>query len=255
MAAPQPFVPRLLIADDEFDIREAMAELLRDQGFEITAAATFDEAVAALEKTHFQGVLSDFRMAGSEEPWEALKRIRELAAPAPVGLLTAWPVTEEDARAHGIAFLLPKPFDVSTFYARIAEHVRIAPPEAEKERRIREYFAALSEREWDRLAALCAEDVVYHVPGSDPRFSTRIDGRARFREFSAETFKDFPEARFKVERVGAFPNGSVVARYSGSWRSPDGKRQSLDGSILFGFRGESISEIGVRLPLEQLAVS
>ena len=89
MAAPKVGTPRLLIADDDLDIREAMAVLLREQGFEVVETATFDEPVAAPEKADFQGVLSDFRMAGSEEPWEALKRIVELAAPAPVGLLMA----------------------------------------------------------------------------------------------------------------------------------------------------------------------
>jgi CheY-like chemotaxis protein len=252
--SPKAPALRLLVAEDDFDIREAMVDLLREQGFEIVEATTFDEAVAQLEKTDFQGVLSDFRMAGSEEPWEALKQIVELAAPAPVGLLTAWPIRDEEARQRGIAFLLPKPFDANTFYELIAEHVKIAPPEPAKERRVREYFQALSEREWERLAALCAEDVVYHVPGSDPRFSRTVVGREPFREFSEETFRDFPAARFEVNQVLALPN-SMVARYSGSWVTPTGKPQSLAGSVQFKFRGELISEIGVRLELQKLAVS
>ena len=254
MAPPDVTAPRVLIAEDEFDIREGMVDLLREQGFATVEATTFDEALAELQKADFQGVLSDFRMAGSEDPWDALRRMVELAAPAPVGLLTAWPMREEEARRHGIAFLLPKPFDISTFCERVSEHVKIGAPDAEKERRIRQYFEALSEREWDRLAALCTEDVVYHLPGNDPRFSNTIVGRDRFRDFSAETFNDFPGARFEVVQVLAFPSNSMVARYSGSWVS-GGERQSLAGSVVFRFRGEAISQIGVRIPLEQLAAN
>jgi CheY-like chemotaxis protein len=255
MVRPDDSAPRVLIADDELDIREAMVDLLQEQGFATVEAATFDEALAELEKQDFQGVLSDFRMAGSEDPWEALRRMVELADPAPVGLLTAWPTREEEARSHGIAFLLPKPFDVSTFYARVAEHLQIAPPDAEKERRIRQYFDALSEREWDRLGALCTEDVVYHLPGSNPRFSKTIVGRAPFCEFLAETFNDFPDARSEVLLVLTLPSNSMVARYSSSWLSADGERRSVAGSVMFRFRGESIARIGVRQPLEEIAVS
>lgn len=245
--------PRLLLADDDLDVREAMVDLLREEGFEVVEAASFDEATAQLERTDFQGVLSDFRMAGREEPWKALEQMVALAAPAPVGLLTAWPMKEEEARERGIAFLLTKPFDTETLFARVAEHVKTGPPDPERERRVHEYFDALSTRDWDRLASLCTEDVAYHLPGEDRRFSKTVKGRAEFREFSEATFREFPHARFEVDQVLALP-GSMVARYSGDWVPAGGERQILSGSVLFHFRGELIAEIGVRLNLEQLTV-
>jgi len=54
---------RVLVADDQSDIREALRLLLRREGYEIHGAASPSEALAALEAREFDAVLMDLNYA------------------------------------------------------------------------------------------------------------------------------------------------------------------------------------------------
>lgn len=53
---------RILYAEDEPDLREITTELLRTEGYDITAVADGLEAMRALEKENFDLLISDFQM-------------------------------------------------------------------------------------------------------------------------------------------------------------------------------------------------
>src|SRR5260370_816556 len=54
---------RVLVADDQSDIRYALRLLLRREGYEIHGAASPSEALAALEAREFDAVLMDLNYA------------------------------------------------------------------------------------------------------------------------------------------------------------------------------------------------
>lgn len=53
---------RILIVDDESDIREAVAEFLQDAGYEVMTAASARSAFALLSEATIDLVLTDIRM-------------------------------------------------------------------------------------------------------------------------------------------------------------------------------------------------
>ena len=67
--------PSILIVDDEGGIRESLSALLREEGFEISAAATAEECLALLEQRHFDLVLLDVWLP-QMDGLEALERIQ-----------------------------------------------------------------------------------------------------------------------------------------------------------------------------------
>lgn len=56
--------PRVVVADDDIDIRELIALMLRGRGFEVIVASDGDAALAAILSDGADGFVSDFEMPG-----------------------------------------------------------------------------------------------------------------------------------------------------------------------------------------------
>jgi two-component system NtrC family sensor kinase len=63
-AMTSPPIRRMLVVDDEPDIRETLAEILEHYGFLVDIAASGHEALALTRANSYDGVLSDIRMPG-----------------------------------------------------------------------------------------------------------------------------------------------------------------------------------------------
>jgi len=60
----QPAAPRLMIVDDEPDVRAAMARVLERAGFAVLLVASADEAIAALRTERVDLLITDMIMPG-----------------------------------------------------------------------------------------------------------------------------------------------------------------------------------------------
>lgn len=81
---------RILLVDDDSDLREALAELLIDEGFVVTEAANGRDALELLEKQPVDLIVLDYMMpvmSGLE--FRAQQRARPAIAGIPVVLLSA----------------------------------------------------------------------------------------------------------------------------------------------------------------------
>jgi len=78
---------KLLIVDDEADVREFAANFFRKRKIEVTTAASGEEALGVLEKLAPDLVLLDIKMGGIDG-CETLKRIRALNNNAKVIMVT-----------------------------------------------------------------------------------------------------------------------------------------------------------------------
>lgn len=67
---------KLLIVDDELDVREFAANFFRKRKVEVTIASSGEEAIELLEKQKPHLILLDIKMPGIDG-FETLKRIRE----------------------------------------------------------------------------------------------------------------------------------------------------------------------------------
>jgi DNA-binding response OmpR family regulator len=113
----------VLVVDDETDIREAVAELLADEGYQVLDAADGEEALRKARAFHPDVVLLDLMMPGMNG-WEFCAQRKgdpELAS-IPVIVLSAL------GRVQGIdaAGYLQKPFELDDLLTAVRDHLRVA---------------------------------------------------------------------------------------------------------------------------------
>ena len=114
---------RILIGDDEQNVREALADLLRVLGHEVTLAHSGEATVDAFsENPDFDLVFTDLGMPDMSG-WEVTEAIRETGSDVPIVLATGWgaQIEEADAKARGVTRVLSKPFTVQKVASLVAE--------------------------------------------------------------------------------------------------------------------------------------
>lgn len=113
---------RILIVDDEKNMRKTLADILHDEGYEVATAATGDEAVELCSKNEFDVVLMDVRMPGIDGV-EAFRRIRRHREGVRVILMSGYDATQlkEAALDEGAIAFLSKPLDVQKMIQLIGE--------------------------------------------------------------------------------------------------------------------------------------
>jgi DNA-binding NtrC family response regulator len=121
---------RILVADDEASIRDSLAGLLADEGYEVETAADGTEALAALDRADYDVVVTDLRMPGADG-LAVLRRAREVAPQTHVLLVTAYASIETavEALRQGAHDYILKPLiveDVLGKVARLFEHRQLA---------------------------------------------------------------------------------------------------------------------------------
>ena len=80
----------ILLVDDDSDLREALAELLVDEGFQVTQAANGQDALESLEEEKADLIVLDYMMPVMSGPeFREQQRARPALADIPVVLLSA----------------------------------------------------------------------------------------------------------------------------------------------------------------------
>src|SRR5262250_1793085 len=86
--------PRVLIADDQSDVLEALRLLLKSEGFQIETAASPGQILTSVEARDFDVALIDLNYTrdttSGEEGLTLLSRLQQLDTPMPVVVMTAW---------------------------------------------------------------------------------------------------------------------------------------------------------------------
>jgi DNA-binding NtrC family response regulator len=119
----------VLIVDDDAALRKALATALSDLGHEPAEAADGAAALAWLVRRRADAVLLDLRMPGTDG-MEVLRRIRALADPPPVAVLTAVPTSANtiEAMRLGAADHLAKPIGREDLKALLARMLSTPAP-------------------------------------------------------------------------------------------------------------------------------
>lgn len=116
---------RLLLAEDEEELSEALAAVLRHNNYSVDAVYDGQEALDYLEGQEYDGVILDIMMP-KKSGIEVLKTIRAQKNQVPVLLLTA--KTQVDDRVEGLDAgaddYLGKPFAMKELLARIRAMTR-----------------------------------------------------------------------------------------------------------------------------------
>jgi DNA-binding NtrC family response regulator len=140
---------KILVVDDEINIREALAAILGDEGYEVEALASAEEAMSALGGDYFHVVISDMRMGGASG-LELLRWIRINCPETEIILLTAFGSVEGAVQAMklGAYDYLSKPVDrrrLSLLIEKALERQRLSTENRNLRRRlsVKEEFSSI----------------------------------------------------------------------------------------------------------------
>ncbi len=121
---------RILIIDDDPSVRKSVALLLKRAGYEVTGAASPDEAVSLVRELSFSLILMDMnytRLTSGEEGLELLEKVRIFRPDTPVILITAWGSIDLAVRGmRGGAYdFITKPWNNLVLLQRIETALRL----------------------------------------------------------------------------------------------------------------------------------
>src|SRR5690348_17374067 len=89
-----PAPPRILVADDQADVREALRLLLKGEGYRIDAVGSPEAVMEELASGEFDILLIDLNYTrdttSGEEGLDLLSKIQDVDSTLPVIVMTAW---------------------------------------------------------------------------------------------------------------------------------------------------------------------
>ncbi|MEI6715217.1 MAG: response regulator transcription factor [Verrucomicrobiota bacterium] len=115
---------RLLLIEDEPDLRNGLANSLREEGYAVDSAADGEDGLFKASEANYDAILLDV-MLPKLDGWEVLRRLRD-SKKTPVLMLTARDASKDRVRGldTGADDYLVKPFDLLELFARIRALIR-----------------------------------------------------------------------------------------------------------------------------------
>jgi two-component system response regulator GlrR len=119
---------RILVVDDDPDLRDLIGMRLAAAGYIVALAASGEEALASFAAERPRVVITDLRMDGMDGH-ALFERLHALAPSLPVIILTAHGTIPDAVAAtqRGVFGFLTKPFDGKELLARVADAVALSP--------------------------------------------------------------------------------------------------------------------------------
>jgi DNA-binding NtrC family response regulator len=123
---------RILIADDQGDVLEALRILLKGEGYQTEAATSLAGIFNSLEKKEYALLLMDLNYArdttSGQEGLSAIPRIRQIDSTLPIVVMTAWATVElaVDAMKRGARDFVTKPWDNQRLLAIVRTQIELA---------------------------------------------------------------------------------------------------------------------------------
>ena len=129
---PDVATPRVLIADDQPDVLEALRLLLKGEGFRIESAGSPAAILEAVDSTELDAVLMDLNYArdttSGQEGLDLLSQIRGHDPTLPVVVMTAWSSVElaVEAMRRGARDFVQKPWENARLLTIVRTQVELA---------------------------------------------------------------------------------------------------------------------------------
>jgi DNA-binding response OmpR family regulator len=117
---------KVLVVDDEFEIRDLLSRFLTEEGYEVIVAPNGDEALELAETENPEVILLDIKMPGIDGI-EICKRLKakEKTRFIPVIMATALWDTYSEAIESGAEDFVTKPFNLTELSHRVKSILRV----------------------------------------------------------------------------------------------------------------------------------
>ena len=131
MAATDPSAHRILVADDQPDVLEALRLLLKAEGYQIETVKSPAAVIKAIEARDFSVVLMDLNYArdttSGQEGLDLLPKIQAVDSLLPVVVMTAWASVDlaVEAMRRGARDFITKPWDNPRLTAIVRNQVEL----------------------------------------------------------------------------------------------------------------------------------
>src|SRR6266436_2254086 len=125
-------VARILLADDQRDVLEALRILLKSEGYQTEGVTSLPGIFHALEKKEYALLLMDLNYTrdttSGQEGLSAISKIQEIDATLPIVVMTAWATIElaVDAMKRGARDFVTKPWDNQRLLAIVRTQIELA---------------------------------------------------------------------------------------------------------------------------------
>jgi signal transduction histidine kinase/CheY-like chemotaxis protein/uncharacterized membrane protein len=122
----RPEGTRILVVDDEENVRELLSDVLESEGYQVELASSGREALEKFgDGAGFDALFTDLGMQGMSG-WELAHSVREIDAKIPVAVVTGWgeAVGSSDRLAAQVDWVIAKPFDTAQILAIAREVAR-----------------------------------------------------------------------------------------------------------------------------------
>jgi CheY-like chemotaxis protein len=113
---------RILVVEDEDEVRELLKDILIDGGHEVEFTANGQKALEFFQEKTFDMVFTDLGMPGMSG-WQVAEQIKQLSGETPVALITGWDVKQkkQELKNKGVDVVLKKPFRVDEILGLVQE--------------------------------------------------------------------------------------------------------------------------------------
>jgi len=133
---------RILVVDDDENIRNTMKAILEDEGYVVDAAVTGDEAIQKTQQTAYNVALLDIRLPDMEGV-ELLKLIKDGVPRTRKIMVTGYPSMQNAISAlnkNADAYLI-KPIDIENLLATVRNQLKLQEDEKKfSEQKVAEFI-------------------------------------------------------------------------------------------------------------------
>jgi len=258
---------RLLIVDDEFSMRDSLAAWFQEDGHDVVAAESAEQALRTLDDHRFDVALLDIKMPGIDGV-ELLERVRVIDPAIRVIMITAYATVETAVRClkHGAFDYITKPVDpdeLTRLVARALEDKQHSegvtpepPPSPEPERRVERERGVADAIIGESPAILHTLELIRQVAATDATVLIRGESGTGKELIARAVHRESPRRYFSLISVncGALPEslleselfGHEKGAFTGALYRRKGKLELADGGTIF------LDEVATLTPKSQV---
>src|SRR5919108_3844675 len=125
-------IPKVLIADDQLDVIEALRLLVKSEGFQIETVTSPEHVLSSVEARDFDVALIDLNYTrdttSGQEGLDLITNIQSIDASLPVVVMTAWGSVDlaVEAMRRGARDFVQKPWENARLLAVLRTQVELA---------------------------------------------------------------------------------------------------------------------------------